>query len=456
MSVRCRLTLLLLHCKHQRVNRTEIAARSVAAHLRQAGFIAYLAGGCVRDRLLGREPKDFDVATNAHAEVVQGLFQRTIPVGAQFGVVLVLLDEQPIEVATFRSDSIYVDGRHPVAVHFSSPEEDAQRRDFTINGMFLDPTNDQIIDYVGGQADLRAGLIRAIGDPAARLHEDRLRMLRAVRFASRLKFRIDTDTFAAICRAAASITDMAWERIGDEVIRMLCDSADGSARRAFELLDESGLLAAILPEIVAMKHVEQSPDYHPEGDVFVHTLTLLEQLDGPSETLALGALLHDVAKPRCFQRREHRITFYGHCEIGATMAVEICQRLRRSRETWERVAFLVKEHLRLTSAKEMRLSTLKRFLASDGIDELLELARLDAMASSKDLTHYEFCRQRMQELSSEGIKPPPLLRGDDLIALGYEPGPRFKRILDAVVDAQLEGLLDSREQAIDWVRTQFS
>ncbi len=437
------------------MNRAEQAARAVAAQLRAVGYIAYLAGGCVRDRLLGRTPKDYDVATDAPAEVVQAHFAKTIPVGVQFGVVLVILDEQPIEVATFRSDSVYVDGRHPVTVRFSSPQEDAQRRDFTINGMFLDPADDRIIDYVGGRADLDAGVIRAIGNPAARLHEDRLRMLRAVRLAARLGFRIDTDTFDAIRRAAATITDIAWERIGDEVVRMLCDSSRGSARVAFELLDQSGLLAPILPEVAAMKGVEQSPDYHPEGDVFVHTMLLLEQLDQPSETLALAALLHDVAKPRCFQRREHRITFYGHCEIGAEMTIEICQRLRRSRETWERAGFLVKDHLRLTSAKEMRLSTLKRFLAHDAVEELLALARLDALASNKDLSHYDFCQQRLRELSVDGIKPPPLLRGTDLIALGHEPGPRFKRILDAVVEAQLEGTLHSREQAIEWVKGQF-
>jgi len=438
------------------VTRTEQAARFVATRLRESGYTAYLAGGCVRDRLLGREPKDFDVATDATATHVQQLFAKTIPVGVQFGVVLVVVDEQPIEVATFRCDSVYADGRHPVSVRFSSPQEDAQRRDFTINGMFLDPATDTVIDYVDGQADLRAGIVRAIGDPEARLHEDRLRMLRAVRFAARLGFRIEASTFAAIRSGAASIVDMAWERIGDEVVRMLCDSSGGSARIAFTLLDESGLLEPILPEIAAMKGVEQSPDYHPEGDVWTHTLCLLEQLDQPSETLALGALLHDVAKPRCFQRRAHRITFYGHCEIGATMAIDICQRLRRSRATWERVGYLVQQHLRPASSREMRLSTLKRFLAIDGIEELLALTRLDALASNKDLSHYDFCQQKLREISVEELRPPPLLRGHDLIALGLEPGPRFKRILDEIVEAQLEGRLQDREQAMTWLRTRLS
>ncbi|MBI3782147.1 MAG: CCA tRNA nucleotidyltransferase [Deltaproteobacteria bacterium] len=433
----------------------EAAAHAIAARLRADGHTAYFAGGCVRDRLLGREPKDFDVATSAPAALVQQIFPRTVPVGAQFGVVLVLHDEQPVEVATFRADVAYVDGRHPVSVRFSSPQEDAQRRDFTINGMFLDPTTDQIIDYVGGQADLRAGIIRAIGDAAARIKEDRLRMLRAVRFAAQLGFTIDPATFAAIRAAAASITDIAWERIGDEIVRMLTESRAGSARRAFELLDDSGLLPHVLPEVDALHGVEQSPDFHPEGDVFVHTLGLLEQLDQPTESLALGALLHDVAKPTTAVAGEKRITFYGHCEIGADMAVAVCQRLRRSRETWDRVAYLVRDHLRHVNAPEMRLSTLKRFLASNGIRELLALARLDAMASNKDLSAVEFCEQKLAELSAEQIKPPPLLRGRDLIELGLKPGPAFAEILNAIVDGQLEGTLIDREQAIEWVKQRY-
>jgi poly(A) polymerase len=438
------------------MTRKESAARAIAARLHAAGYTAYFAGGCVRDRLLGREPQDFDVATDAPAARVQQMFVKTIPVGAQFGVVVVVMDDVPVEVATFRADAIYLDGRHPSSVHFSSPREDAARRDFTINGMFIDPVTGTVIDYVGGQADLRAGIIRAIGDPAARISEDRLRMLRAVRFAARLGFRIEPATFAAIQKVAPSITDIALERIGDEVVRMLTDSEDGSARRGFELLDLSGLLAAILPEVSALKGVEQSPDYHPEGDVFVHTLLLLEQLDHPTETLALGALLHDIAKPRCARRTEKGITFYGHCEQGAEIAVEICQRLRRSRETWERAAFLVRDHLRVLSAPEMRLSTLKRFLASDGIDELLELARLDALASNKDLTYYDFCRHKLSELGAEKIRPAPLVRGRDLLELGFEPGPHFSQILAAVAEAQLDGTLATREQALDWVRAHYA
>lgn len=437
------------------MNSQEQAARAIAQRLRAAGYVAFFAGGCVRDRLLGRPPKDFDIATNAPARSVQELFTRTVPVGVQFGVVVVVVEGQAVEVATFRSDAAYLDGRHPSSVRFGSPDEDARRRDFTINGMFIDPVTEAVIDYVGGQADLRAGVIRAIGEPAARIGEDRLRMLRAVRFASRLGFHIEPATWAAIRTAAASITDIAWERIGEEVVRILTDSEAGSARRGFELLDSSGLLAPILPEVAALKGVEQSPDYHPEGDVFVHTLGLLEQLTYPSETLGLGALLHDIAKPRCAQRGERRITFYGHSELGAEMAVAICQRLRRSRETWERVAVLVRDHLRLLHAPQMRLSTLKRFLASDGIEELLELARLDAMASNQDLTYYRFCSQKLRELGVTAIKPPPLLRGHDLLALGFEPGPQFGVILEAVAEAQLENVLHTREEAIAWVRQRY-
>lgn len=433
----------------------EVAARAIAQRLREAGYIAYLAGGCVRDRLLGHEPKDFDIATSAPAATVQQLFARTIPVGVQFGVVVVVIDGQAVEVATFRSDAVYLDGRHPSSVHFGSAEEDARRRDFTINGMFIDPLTGAVIDYVGGQADLQAGVIRAIGDPGARISEDRLRMLRAIRLGARLRFTIDPATFAALQAAAPSITDIAWERIGDEIARMLADSEAGSARCAFELLDRSGLLPAVLPEVAALKGVEQSRDFHPEGDVFVHTLGLLEQLEHPAETLAWAALLHDIAKPHCTQRGEQRITFYGHCQVGAEMAVAICQRLRRSRETWERVALLVRDHLRLLHAPQMRLSTLKRFLASEHIEELLQLARLDALASNKDLTYYNFCRAKLQELGAEAIKPPPLLRGRDLLALGFEPGPRFSQILEAVTEAQLEGTLRSRDQAIAWVRERY-
>jgi poly(A) polymerase len=315
--------------------------------------------------------------------------------------------------------------------------------------MFYDPTTERVLDYVNGQQDLAAGVIRAIGDPHARFSEDRLRMLRAIRLAARLCFTIDANTFAAIQELAPTIVDIAWERIGDEVVKAL---TEGGAKRAFELLADSGLLTVILPEIEAMRGVEQSPDFHPEGDVFVHTLLLLDKLDNPSETLALGALLHDVAKPLCQDRKGERITFYGHCEKGAEMAVAICQRLKRSRPTWERVEYLVRNHLRALSAPDMRSATLKRFLREDGIEELLELVRLDALSSSGELRPYHFCKQKLAELGPEQIAPPRLLTGKDLIMLGLPPGPRFKEILDAVEDAQLEGRLQTHEDALAWVQ----
>jgi poly(A) polymerase len=425
-------------------------AADVVRRLRAAGFETYLAGGCVRDRLLGREPGDYDVATAAPPETVRTLFRRTVGVGAAFGVILVLEGDHQVEVATFRSDDAYVDGRRPSAVHFGTAEKDAQRRDFTVNALFQDPESGRVIDFVGGERDLRDGVIRAIGDASARIREDRLRMLRAVRFAARFGYTIEPATLAAIRAAAPSVTDMAAERIGDEIVKML---TEGRARRAFELLDSTGLLEVVLPEIAATKGVEQSADYHPEGDVWTHTLLLLDQIPaGAPETLALGSLLHDVGKPVTTARRDDgRITFYGHTDRGADMAVAIVQRLKRSRETWERVDYLVRNHLRLVSAPEMRLATLKRMLAEEGFDELLWLARLDALAASGDLQYVMFCERRRKEIGEEAVKPPRLLTGNDLIAMGFEPGPRIGEALRALETAQLEGEVATREDALAWI-----
>jgi poly(A) polymerase len=374
-------------------------------------------------------------------------------VGAQFGVILVVIDGEPFEVATFRHDGPYLDGRRPSHVRYGTLEEDILRRDFTINGMVYDPIADRLIDLVEGRADLERCLIRAIGEPRARFEEDRLRMIRAVRFAASLGFSIDRPTFAAIQPLAATITTIAWERIGDEVTRIL---TEGGARRGFELLDESGLLQVLLPEIVALKGTPQSPDYHPEGDVFAHTLLLLSRLEpASSETLAYGCLLHDVAKPVCFRQEAERITFYGHTEVGAAMSEEILKRLKRGRATWERVAYLVRNHLRHVQAPQMRLSTLKRFLREEGIDELLELTRIDALASNGDLQYYQFCKQRLAELNEAQIRPPPLVRGTDLIELGLVPGPIFSEILQRVEDQQLGGELTSREQALEWIQQNY-
>src|SRR5262245_46053096 len=428
-------------------------ATDIVRRLRDAGHEAYLAGGCVRDRLLGREPLDYDVATSAPPEAGQRLVRRPVPVGVRCGVGRVVDDGARFEVATFRSDDAYVDGRRPSAVHFGSAREDAARRDFTLNALFEDPLTGAVHDFVGGVGDLRAGLIRAIGDPEARIAEDRLRMLRAVRFAARFGFQIHPETRSAIIAAAPTLPDIAAERIGDEIIKIL---TEGAARRGFQLLDETGLLPVVLPEISALHGVEQSPDHHPEGDVWTHTLLLLAQLPaGVSESLALGALLHDVAKPLCAGRKGERITFYGHESVGAEIAVAICQRLRRSRETWERVEYLVRHHLRLVHAPEMRLATLKKMLSEDGFDELSHLARLDALASGGNLRYVLFCARRKAELGTEALRPARLLGGTDLLAMGYAPGPRVGEILRALEDAQLEGAIATPAAAEAFVRERF-
>jgi len=429
------------------------AAVGIVRRLRQEGFEAVFAGGCVRDRLLGFEPSDYDIATSARPEQVEALFERTIPVGKQFGIVIVVVDGLNFEVATFRQDGPYIDGRRPASIRFSDARTDALRRDFTINAMFEDPLSGDVIDYVGGQADLASGIVRAVGDPVARFGEDRLRMIRAIRFATRFGFSIESRTLAAVRAEPERLAIVSAERIGEEVVRIL---TDGSAKAGFELLDETGLLGVILPEIPAMKGCEQSPDYHPEGDVFVHTMLCLSHLPrGCTETLALGVLLHDVAKPVTAEVRDGRHTFYGHLERGAEMAAEICARLRRSRAVTERVQFLVAQHLRHCSAPDMRPATLKRFLRQDGIDELLELTRIDGLSSNGDLAYYEFFRNALAEMGAEQTRPPPLIDGNDLIELGMEPGPLFGLILHAVEDQQLDGTLTSRDEALEFVKARW-
>lgn len=427
-------------------------AVAIVKRLREEGYESYLAGGCVRDFLLNKTPQDYDIATSARPEDVQRIFPRTIPVGAQFGVVLVMLDGQSFEVASFRFDGPYLDGRRPSQVRYGTLQEDIFRRDFTINGMVYDPVENRVIDLVEGKRDLARRCIRAIGDPRQRFEEDRLRMVRAIRFAASLNFDIDSLTLDAIKQSAPMITQISAERIGEEITRIL---TEGGARRGFELLDETGLLRILLPEIEEMKGVEQSPEHHPEGDVFKHTLLTLCHLEKPTETLAYGCLLHDVGKPVCFRKEADRITFYGHTDRGAEMAQAILKRLKRGRAVWERVAYLVKNHLRHTQAPKMRLSTLKRFLREEGIDELLELARVDALSSSGDLQYYHFCQERRSQMQEEEIRPEPLLRGTDLIAMGYIPGPIFAEILRGVEDAQLGGELTSRQEAIEWVKQKY-
>ncbi|MGD0932585.1 MAG: CCA tRNA nucleotidyltransferase [Candidatus Korobacteraceae bacterium] len=442
-------------------------ATNVVRELRQRGFQAYFAGGCVRDTLLGLVPTDYDVATDATPPEVMRIFPETYAVGAQFGVVLVPVPEDVprpvtpsehpnyVEVATFRNDGAYSDGRHPDQVRYSKdPREDVQRRDFTINGLLMDPLDsDLVLDFVGGRDDLQAGVVRAIGDPECRFQEDKLRMLRAVRFAARFQYVIEPRTFAAIQQLAPLIHQVSRERVRDELTKML---TEGHARRAFELLDASGLLRQVLPAIDRMHGVEQPPQFHPEGDVWIHTLLLLEKLPSKcSPTLAWGTLLHDVGKPPTFRIAPDRIRFDGHVEVGVRMAEEICHRLHFSNDdTWQ-IAALVANHMRFADAERMKASTLKRFMRLPKFEEHLELHRIDCLSSHGSLAMHDFVRQRLQESSEEEIRPALLLTGRDLIQLGYKPGPGFRKMLAMIEDAQLEGSLRSREEALEFVRCEF-
>ncbi len=441
--------------------------------LRAHGHKAYLVGGCVRDLLL-QEPdqatdvKDWDVATSASPEQVAALIPGAKLVGASFGVVLVREGEVEVEVATFRSEHSYLDGRHPSVVKFEAePEQDVRRRDFTVNALLLDPDTGELLDFVGGRDDLARGVIRAIGDPVARFNEDYLRMLRAVRFAATLKtrtgdyFEIEPETLSAIQRLACLVRRVSAERIRDELTRIL---TEGNARRGFELLDRTGLLEVVLPQVAAMKGVEQPPEFHPEGDVWTHTLIMLELLGKPLEvlqrptvTLAWGVLLHDVGKPAT-QRFADRIRFDDHCRLGAEIAGQLMRWLRFSNAEVERVQWLVANHLRFKDVQRMRESTLRRFLRSEGFEELLELHRLDCLASHGDLQTYHFTKTRWQELlqQPQRLRPPRLVTGNDLIALGYRPGPAFRAILEAVETAQLEDRIRSREEALAYVRSRFA
>jgi putative nucleotidyltransferase with HDIG domain len=496
------------------------AAVGVIAKLRSEGYEAYLAGGCVRDLLLGREPSDYDVATSATPDVVLNLFPRTFAVGAHFGVVLVaegdegtcgaadtagaaqeeLVDRDRVttEVATFRSDGAYSDGRHPDAVRYTlSAEEDVKRRDFTINGLLMDPllpgkagplrqaqgrlstsvaaaTSAQddktstiaqrtcgtgeilassLLDFVGGVADLEAGVVRAIGRAELRFEEDHLRMLRGVRFAARFGFAIEDGTKAAMRGLASRLSAVSRERVRDELTKML---TEGRARRAFELLDETGLLVEVLPEIARMKGVEQPPQYHPEGDVWIHTLGLLAQLEeGCSPTLAWGALLHDVGKPPTFRRAPDRIRFDGHVDVGVAIGADILRRFRFSNEESHQILALIENHMRFADAGRMRASTLKRFFRLNGFDEHLALHRMDCMAGSGNLEHWDFVRERWLAMPEEVVRPTPLITGRELIAAGYAPGAGYKEMLRAVEDAQLEGIIMTPEEALEMVRKRF-
>jgi putative nucleotidyltransferase with HDIG domain len=443
------------------------AAAEIVARLRTAGHQAYCVGGCVRDLLLGREPQDFDVATSALPDQVLSMFEKTFAVGAHFGVVLVCSrghggEELVTEVATFRSDGAYSDGRHPDEVRFSSsPEEDVKRRDFTINGMMLDPEvlarthrlDDAVLDLVGGMQDLGAGLIRAIGDPGDRFTEDKLRMLRGVRFAARFGFELELATARAVQQLAPSVSQVSHERVRDELTRML---TEGRARRAFQLLDATGLLVQALPEVARMKGVAQPPQYHPEGDVWVHTMLLLDGLGaGCPVALAWAALLHDVGKPATFRRAPDRIRFDGHVEVGVQIAAEICRRLRFANYETEQILALIANHMRFADAPRMKESTLKRFFRLAHFDQHLALHRLDCLASHGSLELYDFVRQRFETLPQEQVRPQLLVSGKDLIEAGYRPGPQFTQMLAAAEDAQLEGTVHTREQALALIKERW-
>lgn len=432
----------------------EKVAREVAARLRERGHIAYFAGGCVRDMVRDLIPKDYDIVTDARPEVVQTLFPRTFAVGAHFGVIIVVENGFQFEVATFRSDDAYIDGRHPSAVHFSSPEEDAQRRDFTINGMFYDPVAEKVIDFVGGRVDIDAKLVRAIGDPARRFTEDRLRMLRAVRFATTLDYEIDKSTWEALVAHASSINQISAERIRDELIRIFMSA---NRVRGWDLLDSSGLMRAILPELDAMKGVLQPEQFHPEGDVFVHTRLMLHLLPQKvSVPLVFAVLFHDVAKPvTATVDKTGRIRFNEHDRIGAQMTEAVMRRLRFSGAEIEGTVEMVRQHMVFKDAPNMRVAKLKRFMARPTFDEELELHRVDCESSHRMLDNYKFLLAKREEFANEPIIPPPLMRGDDLIALGLKPGPKFGEILEAVETRQLEGTLRTREEALEWVKREY-
>ncbi len=431
-------------------NHTSLSlASKVIDRIHRNGHAAYLTGGCVRDLLLGRAPKDFDVTTSAQPDELLRLFPGADRVGAHFGVVLVREEGEQVEVATFRSDLEYTDGRHPVGVQFETdPRKDVLRRDFTINALLLDPANGKILDFVGGRADLDARLIRAIGDPERRFREDHLRLLRAVRFAARLGFEIETESFAAIQRLTSLIQSVSPERARDEIARIL---TEGGVRIGFELLDATGLLQQVLPEVAAMKGVQQPPEFHPEGDVWTHTLIMLDGLRDPSLTLALGVLLHDVGKPATFRVAE-RIRFDGHVEKGVEIAHALLTRLRFPNQVIEGVEALIANHMRFMEVPRMRESTLKRFMRMPDFEEHMALHRLDCLSSHGGLDNYEFVRRKQTDVPAEELKPAPLLTGKDLIAAGYRPGPAFGAVLHEIEDAQLEGRISTTEEALRMAR----
>ena len=423
-------------------------AERIVLRLREAGFESYLVGGCVRDLVTGHPPKDFDITTAARPEEVMALFGHSIPLGASFGVVTVVEDGTNFEVATFREERDYMDGRRPETLRYSrTPAEDVSRRDFTINALLYDPEKRCIVDYTGGLADLRRGVLRTIGDARTRFSEDYLRMLRAVRFTARFRFRMDPETFDAIRELAPKLTLLSAERVRNELTAMLCGPEPD---RAFRLLSECGILAVVLPEIEAMHGVEQPVQFHPEGDVFEHTMLLLKHIAWPATETGWAALLHDVGKPSCRTVKDGVAHFYGHEDVGAGMAEAILRRLKMPSAVIEHVTAAVRSHMRFAAVRKMRPAKWRRLIADPNFPVELEQHRLDCISCHGLLENYLWLLDRMEELRKTGEQalPPPLLTGHDLIALGVEPGPDMGRLLTALRDLQLEGGIGTRSDAL--------
>jgi len=434
------------------VNDLLSAATRVTQRLINAGHTTYFAGGCVRDLLLGTEPKDYDIATSATPEEVQSIFPHSNAIGAHFGVILVKHNKFPFEIATFRHDGSYHDGRRPESVTFTTPEDDAQRRDFTVNGLFQHPETGEIIDYVNGQTDLNTKTLRAIGNASDRFQEDALRLMRAIRFATVLEFEIEPSTWDAICQHADLLQQISPERIREELVKTLLAP---DRARGFDLLTESGLMRHIVPEVYALIGCEQPPQWHPEGDVYQHTRIMLDMLgDSPSPELVLAVLLHDIGKPPTYtyDPAEDRIRFNGHDRVGAEMAETILQRLKCSNATNEAVCVMVANHMNFMNVTKMRTAKVKRFMARPTFEDEMELHRVDCASSNGLTENYDFLREKAKEFASVPLIPPPLVTGKDLIAMGLTPGPEFKEILEKLQTEQLEGNISNREQALDWLK----
>ncbi|MEC7638407.1 MAG: CCA tRNA nucleotidyltransferase [Verrucomicrobiota bacterium] len=429
------------------------AAIDIIGKLQEKGHIAYLAGGCVRDMLRGETPKDYDIATSALPEEITSIFTKTREVGVHFGVVIVIVKNQAFDVATFRNDGSYKDGRHPEEVTFSTPQDDTARRDFTVNGIFFDPISEKYIDFVEGKSDIDKKVIRAIGEPNLRFQEDHLRLLRAIRFAARFDYEIEAETWNSIKSNASGISKISKERIRDELTKILLNE---NRVLGFDLLVESGLMEHIIPEILQLKGCEQPPQFHPEGDVFVHTRLMLSLLkDAPSIELVLSVLLHDIGKPATysFDEEADRIRFNGHDKLGAEMSEQILRDLKFSNSIIEDVVQMVANHMTFKDVQKMRQSKLKRFMSRSTFSDEIELHRVDCLGSWGGLDNYDFLNKKMVEFANEPIIPQPLLTGKDLIELGWSPGPDLGQTLNSVQDMQLEGKLNSKDEALDWVKS---